>query len=119
MIDGIHALLYTDRATEVRAFLRDVLGFGLADTSPEWPIFALPISELGVHPAEGPTRVDLYLMSRNIDATLEALRAKGVEIVGDVEDQGWGLVAAIRLPDGSELPIYQPRHASVLDGARR
>jgi predicted enzyme related to lactoylglutathione lyase len=119
MIDGIHALLYTDRATEVRAFLRDVLGFGLADTSPEWPIFALPISELGVHPAEGPTRVELYLMSRNIDATLDALHARGVEVVGEVEDQGWGLVAAIRLPDGSELPIYQPRHASVLDGARR
>ena len=27
-------------------------------------------------------------------------------------DQGWGLLAAIRLPDGSEFPIYQPRHPS-------
>jgi len=27
--------------------------------------------------------------------------------------------SALRLPDGSELPIYQPRHASVLDAPRR
>ena len=119
MIDGIHALLYTAHATEVRAFLRDVLGFGLADTSPEWPIFALPVSELGVHPADGPTRSELYLMSRNLSATLNALRAKGVAISREPEDQGWGLVAAIRLPDGADLPIYQPRHASVLDAPKR
>ena len=118
MIEGVHALLYTDRATEVRAFVRDVLGFGLADPSPDWPIFALPVSELGVHPAEGPTRVELYLMTRDLTATLVALREKGVEIARDVEDQRWGLVAAIRLPDGSELPIYEPRHASVLDAPR-
>jgi predicted enzyme related to lactoylglutathione lyase len=118
MIEGIHALLYTDRATEVRTFLRDVLGFGLADPDPEWPIYALPVSELGVHPAEGPTRVELYLMTRDLDATLETLKAKGVEIVRPAEDQGWGLVSALRLPDGSELPIYQPRHSSVLDAPK-
>jgi hypothetical protein len=42
MIDGVHALVYTSHATELRTFLRDVLGFELADGSPEWPIFALP-----------------------------------------------------------------------------
>ena len=54
-------------------------------------------------------------MSRNIHATLDALRAKGVEITRDVEEQRWGLVSGLRLPGGTELPIYQPRHASVLD----
>jgi hypothetical protein len=38
------------------------------------------------------------------------LAAKGVEVVRDVSDQGWGLLSAIRLPDGSELGIYEPRH---------
>jgi hypothetical protein len=42
------------------------------------------------------------------------LRAKGVEVAGDISDQGWGLLAAIRLPDGADLPIYQPRHPSPL-----
>ena len=34
------------------------------------------------------------------------------EIAQEVSDQRWGLVAAIRLPDGTEFPIYQPRHPS-------
>ena len=115
MIDGIHALIYSDRAPEVRAFLRDVLGLALADANPDWPVFARPPAELGVHPADGPSRTELYLLTRDIDATLDALRAKGVEIVRPAEDQRWGRVSAIRLPDGSELAIYQPRHPSVLD----
>ena len=45
-------------------------------------------------------------------ATLSELRGKGVEVARDVSDQGWGLLAAIRLPDGSEFSIYEPRHPS-------
>jgi predicted enzyme related to lactoylglutathione lyase len=51
-------------------------------------------------------------MCDDIHATLGELRAKGAEVARDVTDQGWGLLAAIRLPDGSEFPIYQPRHPS-------
>ena len=39
-------------------------------------------------------------MCDDIQATLAGLRGKGVEIAQDVSDQGWGLLAAIRLPDG-------------------
>jgi hypothetical protein len=53
-------------------------------------------------------------MCDDIHATLAELRGKGVEVAKDVADQGWGLLAAIRLPDGSELPIYEPRHPSPL-----
>ena len=49
-------------------------------------------------------------MCDDIGATLAELRGKGVEVAQDVSDQGWGLLAAIRLPDGSELGIYEPRH---------
>jgi hypothetical protein len=65
-----------------------------------------------VHPADGETRHEPYLMCDDIHATLAGLRDKGVDVSRDVSGQGWGLLAAIRLPDGSELPIYQPRHAS-------
>jgi predicted enzyme related to lactoylglutathione lyase len=51
-------------------------------------------------------------MCDDISATLAELKAKGAEIAQDISDQGWGLLAAIRLPDGSELPIYEPRHPS-------
>ena len=53
-------------------------------------------------------------MRDNIHATLAELRDKGVEVARDVSDQGWGLLAAIRMPDGGEFPICEPRHPSPL-----
>lgn len=114
MITGVHAIVFSPEADQVRAFLRDVLGLSSADAGGGWLIFALPPAELAVHPADGATRHELYLMCDDIHATLAELRGKGVEVAKDVADQGWGLLAAIRLPDGSEFPIYQPRHPSPL-----
>ena len=114
MITGIHAIVFSPEADKVRAFFRDVLSLPSVDAGGGWLIFALPPAELAVHPAEGDTRHELYLMCDNIHATLAGLRGKGVEVARDVADQGWGLVAAIRLPDGSEFPIYEPRHPSPL-----
>ena len=112
MITGIHAIVYSPEAEKVRAFFADVLGMPSVDAGAGWLIFALPPAELAVHPVEGESRHELYLMCDNIQATLAELTGKGVEVVRDVSDQGWGLLAAIRLPDGSELPIYEPRHPS-------
>ena len=114
MITGVHAIVFSPEADQVRAFLRDVLGLSSADAGGGWLIFALPPAELAVHPADGATRHELYLMCDDIHATLAELRGKGVEVAKDVADQGWGLLAAIQLPDGSELPIYEPRHPSPL-----
>ena len=112
MITGIHAVVFSPQAEKVRAFFADVLGLPSADAGGGWLIFALPPAELAVHPADGQSRHELYLMCDDIQATLAGLRGKGVEVARDVSDQGWGLLAAIRLPDGTELPIYEPRHPS-------
>jgi predicted enzyme related to lactoylglutathione lyase len=112
VITGVHAIVFSPEADQVRAFLRDVLGLSSTDAGGGWLIFALPPAELAVHPADGATRHELYLMCDDIHATLAELQGKGVEVAKDVADQGWGLLAAIRLPDGSELPIYEPRHPS-------
>ena len=112
MITGMHAIVFSPEAGKVRAFFADVLGMPSADAGGGWLIFALPPAELAVHPADGESRHELYLMCDNIGATLAELRDKGVQVARDVSDQGWGLLAAIRLPDGSELPIYEPRHPS-------
>lgn len=114
MITGVHAIVFSPAAEQVRAFFADVLAMPGTDAGGGWPIFALPPAELAVHPADGQTRHELYLMCDDIHATLAELRGKGVEVARDVSDQGWGLLAAIRLPDGSELPVYQPRHPSPL-----
>ena len=106
----MHAIVFSAEAEKVRAFFADVLGMPSVDAGGGWLIFALPPAELAVHPADGEGRHELYLMCDDIQATLADLRARGVEVAREVSDQGWGLLAAIRLPDGSEFPIYEPRH---------
>jgi predicted enzyme related to lactoylglutathione lyase len=53
-------------------------------------------------------------MCDDIRATTEELQGKGVEITREISDEGFGLMTALRLPDGSELALYEPRHASPL-----
>jgi catechol 2,3-dioxygenase-like lactoylglutathione lyase family enzyme len=114
VITGMHAIVFSPEAEKVRAFFGDVLGLSSVDAGGGWLIFAMPPAELAVHPADGDGRHELYLMCDNLYATLADLKDKGVELARDVADQGWGLLAAIRLPDGSEFPIYEPRHPSPL-----
>jgi catechol 2,3-dioxygenase-like lactoylglutathione lyase family enzyme len=117
MLTGLHAIVYTREAESIRAFFRDVLELPSVDAGGGWPIFAMPPTELAVHPAETDNRHELYLMCDDIEQTLQELRGKGVRIASEVSDQGWGLMAAIRLPDGSDLPIYQPKHPSPQSSA--
>jgi catechol 2,3-dioxygenase-like lactoylglutathione lyase family enzyme len=112
VITGLHAIVFSPQAEQVRAFFTDVLGMSSVDAGGGWLIFALPPAELAVHPADSEGHHQLYLMCDDIRATLAELRSKGVEVAQDVSDQGWGLLAAIRLPDGSQFPIYEPRHPS-------
>ena len=120
MITGAHAIIYSTAADEVRAFLRDTIGFSGVDAGGGWLIFALPPSELAVHPAgEAPSgdllgQCELYLMCDDINATLEELKSKGVEVSRPVSDQSWGRLTALRLPGGTELGLYEPRHPTAL-----
>jgi catechol 2,3-dioxygenase-like lactoylglutathione lyase family enzyme len=113
MITGIHALLFSREADEVRAFFRDVLGFASVDSGGGWLIFALPPAELGIHPTEGSPHHELYLMCDDIEATARELAAKGVELARPISDERFGLVTAIKIP-GGELALYQPKHPTAL-----
>jgi len=117
VITGVHALIYSQQAEAVRAFLRDTLGWSHVDSGDGWLIFAMPPAEIAVHPTEGQLSTELYLMCDDIGATVEELRAKGVRFEGAVEDQGWGRLTMIRLPDGSKLGLYQPQHPTAVRSA--
>ncbi|GAA5131164.1 hypothetical protein GCM10023320_54100 [Pseudonocardia adelaidensis] len=65
-----------------------------------------------MHPAEAEPAHELYLKCDDIEQVLAGCPAEGGEVVTPVSDQGWGLLASIRLPSGTPLPIYQPRHPS-------
>jgi hypothetical protein len=57
MIKGVHAMFYSSRPSELRAFLRDKLGFtSFTDVGDGWLIFNLPEADMGVHPATTSTR---------------------------------------------------------------
>ena len=112
MITGAHAIIYSEDAEGVRAFLRDALELPSVDAGHGWLIFALPPAEVAVHPSEGPARHELYLMCDDIRATVDELRTKDVQISRPITEERWGLVTAIRLPDGADLGLYEPRHPS-------
>lgn len=114
MINGAHVIIYSRDAEADRAFVRDVLGFDSVDAGRGWLIFKLPPAELAVHPHDSGGGHELYLMCDDVHATVEELKAQGVEIVRPVSDQGFGLLTAIRLPGGGELGLYEPRHPSPL-----
>ena len=114
MITGVHAMMYSPRAEAVRAFLRDVLAFPHVDAGHGWLLFRGPAIELAAHPSEGEeSSWDLSLMCDDLEATLKELAAKGVSC-GEVKDAGWGKTSTIRLPDGSDLMIYQPLYPTAI-----
>lgn len=115
MINGAHVILYSRDAEADRAFIRDVPGFPGVNAGGGWLIFKLPPAELAAHPADREPQHKFYLMCDDIDATLGALGGRGVEIAEPVRDRGWGRIAAIRLPSGAALPIYEPRHPVAKD----
>jgi hypothetical protein len=53
MIRGMHAMFYSSKADELRAFLRDKLSLSGTDVGGGWLTFSAPEAELGVHPTEG------------------------------------------------------------------
>lgn len=113
-IIGIHTLLYTSEPEKVRAILRDVFGFPFVEVHDGWLIFGLPPAEMGVHPAEAPHgragTHGISFMCDDIQATVKDLRAKGITIMGEPKDQGWGVTAMMALPGDCMVMLYEPRH---------
>lgn len=112
-IVGAHVLLYTPDAEAVRAILKDAFGWSHVDAGDGWLIFALPPSELGVHPAESASQV-LTLMCDDLGTTMAELRAKGVVFKDGTSEQGWGVTVTMQLPGGLEMTLYQPRHTTAI-----
>lgn len=119
-INGLHTLLYTTEPEKLRAMLRDVFGFTHVDAGGGWLIFRTPPSEMGVHPAEGPsweagTRHLISFMCSDIAATIAGLRRKGVDVDPETKDEGYGITTMMHLPGGCDVMLYEPRHPIAAD----
>jgi hypothetical protein len=123
MINGAHFLLYSKDPEADRAFLRDVLKFRSVDAGRGWLIFALPPSEIAVHPSgedsappnadDGVAGVALYLMCDDLRSTMKELQSKKVRC-STVEEAQWGTVTTFPLPSGASMGLYQPKHPTAL-----
>jgi catechol 2,3-dioxygenase-like lactoylglutathione lyase family enzyme len=124
VINGFHTIIYAEDAGKARDFFRDVLQFPYVDAHEGWLIFKLPPAELGIHPAGDPGvpgsgapsgHHELYLMCENVEETVAALTAKGVEFTTGIENQGFGMLVRLRVPGAGEIGLYQPRHQTAYD----
>ena len=124
-IIGTHMLFYTSEPEAVRGVLRDVFRWKHVDAGEGWLIFGLPPSEIGVHPAEGPSfeggaRHQITLMCDDIDKTIADLGGKpGVQVKGSPKNEGWGITVMLGLPGGLDVMLYQPRHATAIGTAKK
>jgi hypothetical protein len=115
MITGLHAILHSPDADEVRAFLRDVLELKSVDAGHGWLIFAAPPTEIAAHPTEAGEKPqhELYLICDDLKTTIQDLARKGVQC-GAVTEARWGSITKIQLPGGGTLGLYQPKHPTAL-----
>jgi predicted enzyme related to lactoylglutathione lyase len=111
-------MFYSSEADALRAFIKEKLGFSYTDVGEGWLIFDLPEADMGCHPADetgehgkssGTHDVSFYC--DDIEETVEELRARGVEFVGGIEDQGYGLVTHFMMPGELRVQLYQPLYA--------
>jgi catechol 2,3-dioxygenase-like lactoylglutathione lyase family enzyme len=116
MLNGAHVIVYSRDAEADRAFFRDVLDFQAVDAGHGWLIFALPPAESAFHPGDN-DRCELYLMSDDLNAEIEALSRKGV-VCSAVQHERWGAVTRVRLPGGGHIGLYEPRHATAVKLSR-
>ena len=110
MITGAHAIIYSTNPEADKEFFKTVLNLNHVDVGRGWLIFGLPPSELAVHPSEGSTSHELYLMTDDVKEFTEEM-AKHKIVCSALQDQGWGILTELTLPGGGKLGVYQPRHA--------
>lgn len=110
MIVGTHVIMYSRDQAADSAFLRDILRLPHVDAGGGWLIFGLPPSEVAVHPTSGAPSHEFYLMCKDIEAFILAMRARSLECT-PARQERWGVLTELTLPGGGKLGVYEPRHA--------
>lgn len=113
MISGAHIVLYTKDPEADRVFFRDVLELESVDAGHGWLIFALPPAEAAFHPA-AENGGQLFFMCADLKAEMAALAQRNV-VFSEIQEARWGSIVKMRLPGGSDIGLYQPKHPTALD----
>jgi hypothetical protein len=109
LIKGLHGLFYTPKPRELRAFIRDKLGFPYTDIGHGWLIFDVPESDLGCHPSKAVSQsVSFYC--DDIKQTVKELKSRGVRFTSGISLESWGYLTHFRMPGSMEVELYEPRY---------
>jgi len=110
MIQGLHAMFYTTKPEEARAFLRDQLGFPAHDIGDGWLILDAPEVEIGCHPSEKAFH-EISFYCEDLEQTMAELAGRGVKFLTPITDHGFGLVTTFEVPGaGAPVALYQPKY---------
>lgn len=115
MIKGVHTMFYSSDAEGLRIFLQEKLGLDSIDAGDGWLIFDLPEADMGCHPSDekqgAPSGThDISFYCDNIEQTVLALKAKGVQFKGDIEDRSYGQVTFFEVPGNFYVQLFEPRY---------
>ena len=113
MIVGIHALIYSRAPEQTRAILQKILKTRTVDAGGGWPIMALPPGEIAVHPTDGVSSHELWLMCDNLEKTLAELQKVGIRATGTISEETWGRRTAISVGGDEKLGLYEPMSCAV------
>ena len=97
MIKGMRAVLYTANPKELRAFVRERLGFLGTDVGEGWLIFEVPEADLACHPSKK-TYHEMSFHSDDFHKTVSDVNQRGVGFTSDVREAEWGLMTTMRMP---------------------
>jgi hypothetical protein len=91
-------------------FFKSILKFPHVDAGHGWLIFALPPSEVAVHPSTENGLQEFYLMCDDINAFVAEMAGHKIDC-SEIKHERWGLLTQVILPGGGKLGVYEPKHA--------
>jgi hypothetical protein len=109
MLTGAQVILYSRDAEADRNFIRDVLKFPHVDAGHGWLIFALPRSEIAVHPSKKNEVQEFYLLCDDVQAFVAEMKSQKIRCSAVTEER-WGSITHVTLPGGGKLGVHQPKH---------
>lgn len=119
MIDEAFPIISTPDLGKALAFYRDLLGGTVSyqfppEGDPGYVGLELGSAHLGIgldptmQPGAGNQRLSLWVYTQDCDKAVNTLRAAGVKVVQEPEDQPWGeRMAIVQDPDGNTITIGQ------------
>src|SRR3954469_15319083 len=98
-----------DRAV---GFYGDTLGLAVEQHDDDWSMLKAGDVRIGLNGRESPSgdggAVVAFRAEQEIQAAVDGLADKGVDVPGGVTEHPWGRVATFKDPDGNDLQFYEP-----------